>query len=175
MAIGTVENLTGEISYSREHELTAYGDILAITSATIGITEELTGEQTLTDRYELTTYDDILKIRDAVINLASPAGDLFTSGGNDTVTIENSTIAAQAEGLAFFLGSGNDTLILNNSTLNAPILSGSGNDLVRVVGDSQSRVLLKKRSDTSTLSLGADERGGLPLVAGPYRLPVPAL
>ena len=157
MAIGTVENLTGEISYSREHELTAYGDILAITSATIGITEELTGEQTLTDRYELTTYDDILKIRDAVINLASPAGDLFTSGGNDTVTIENSTIAAQAEGLAFFLGSGNDTLILNNSTLNAPILSGSGNDLVRVVGDSQSRVLLKKRSDTSTLSLGADD------------------
>lgn len=122
-----------------------------------GNSEKLTGERTLTDRYELAVYDDVLEISEAIIILAPPAGDLFTSAGNDTVTIENSSIVAQAEGVSFFLGSGNDTLILNNSTLDAPILSGSGNDLVRVGGDSQSRVLLKKRPGTSTLSLGTED------------------
>ena len=117
----------------------------------------ITGELTLTDRYELTANDDFLEISAAIITLDSPAGDLFTNEGNDTVTVTDSTINAQAENLSFFLGSGNDTLVLNNSTLNAPIRTGSGNDLVRVAGNAQNKVILKKQSTNSTLSLGADD------------------
>ena len=122
-----------------------------------GVTKKITGELTLTDRYELTANDDVLEISNAVINLNSPGGDLFTNEGNDTVSIVNSTINALAEGLSFFLGSGNDTLELNNSTVNAPIAAGSGNDLIRITGDAQSRVTLKKRPNDPTLFLGADD------------------
>ena len=122
-----------------------------------GVTKKITGELTLTDRYELTANDDVLEISNAVINLNSPGGDLFTNEGNDTVSVVNSTINALAEGLSFFLGSGNDTLELNNSTVNAPIAAGSGNDLIRITGDAQSRVTLKKRPNDPTLSLGADD------------------
>ena len=122
-----------------------------------GVTKKITGELTLTDRYELTANDDVLEISNAVINLNSPGGDLFTNEGDDTVSIVNSSINALAEGLSFFLGSGNDTLELNNSTVNAPIAAGSGNDLIRITGDAQSRVTLKKRPNDPTLSLGADD------------------
>ena len=122
-----------------------------------GVTKKITGELTLTDRYELTANDDVLEISNAVINLNSPGGDLFTNEGNDTVSVVNSSINALAEGLSFFLGSGNDTLELNNSTVNAPIAAGSGNDLIRITGDAQSRVTLKKRPNDPTLSLGADD------------------
>ena len=122
-----------------------------------GVTKKITGELTLTDRYELTANDDVLEISSAVINLNSPGGDLFTNEGNDTVSVVNSSINALAEGLSFFLGSGNDTLELNNSTVNAPIAAGSGNDLIRITGDVQSRVTLKKRPNAPTLSLGADD------------------
>ncbi len=122
-----------------------------------GVTKKITGELTLTDRYELTANDDVLEISNAVINLNSPGGDLFTNEGNDTVSVVNSSINALAEGLSFFLGSGNDTLELNNSTVNAPIAAGSGNDLIRITGDAQSRVTLKKRPNDPTLSLGAND------------------
>ena len=122
-----------------------------------GVTKKITGELTLTDRYELTANDDVLEISNAVINLNSPGGDLFTNEGNDTVSVVNSSINALAEGLSFFLGSGNDTLELNNSTVNAPIAAGSGNDLIRITGDAQSRVTLKKRPNDLTLSLGAGD------------------
>ena len=124
---------------------------------TTGITRQLTGNLTFTDRYEMTADDDILNISNATINLKGPAGDLFTNEGNDTVTVINSTINALAEGLSFFLGSGNDTLILNNSTLNASTLTGSSNDTVKITGGAQSRVILKKRSDDPTLSLGGSD------------------
>ena len=122
-----------------------------------GITRKITGELTLTDRYELTANDDLLEISSAVINLNSPAGEIFTNEGDDTVTITDSTINAQAENLSFFLGSGSDTLVLNNSILNAPILAGSGNDLVRITGNAQSKVVLTKRASSPTLSLGAND------------------
>ena len=124
-----------------------------------GETVNITSDLTLTGKFEMTKYDDTLNIIDVTVTLSEPAGDLFTNEGNDTVTVTGSTLTATSPAVSFMLGSGDDTLILNNSTIDAPTLTGTGNDVVRITGERQSQVTLNAMPDEEdhSLSLGGGD------------------
>lgn len=131
MAIGTVENLTGEISYSREHELTAYDDILTITSATINLLKPA-GDLMLMQGNDTVTITNSTIIGDTGVGLLLGSGD-------DTLTIQNSEIKSRIS-----LASGNDHVII----------SGSAQSVVTLTALDPDQTSIETEEDLTTLSMG---------------------
>ena len=102
MATGKIENLTGEISYSREHELTAYDDILTISSATLSLLKPA-GDLMLMQGNDTVTITNSTIIGDTGVGLLLGSGD-------DTLTIQNSEIKSRIS-----LASGNDHVVISGS------------------------------------------------------------
>ena len=131
MAIGTVENLTGEISYSREHELTAYDDILTITSATVNLLKPA-GDLMLMQGNDTVTITESTIIGDTGVGLLLGSGD-------DTLTIQNSEIKSRIS-----LASGNDHVII----------SGSAQSVVTLTALDPDQTSIETEEDLTTLSMG---------------------
>ena len=66
-----------------------------------GVTSSFTEDVSFTSKFQMTKNDDILNIIGATVTMQSPAGDLFTNEGNDTVLIERSTLVLEGVNLAF--------------------------------------------------------------------------
>ena len=131
MAVGSVENLTGEISYSREHELTACDDILTITSATINLLKPA-GDLMLMQGNDTVTITESTIIGDTGVGLLLGSGD-------DTLTIQNSEIKSRIS-----LASGNDHVII----------SGSAQSVVTLTALDPDQTSIETEEDLTTLSMG---------------------
>ena len=133
MATGKIENLTGEISYSREHELTAYDDILTISSATLSLLKPA-GDLMLMQGNDTVTITNSTIIGDTGVGLLLGSGD-------DTLTIQNSEIKSRIS-----LASGNDHVVI----------SGSAQSVVTLTALDPDQTSIDTDEDLTTLSLGAD-------------------
>ena len=133
MATGKIENLTGEISYSREHELTAYDDILTISSATLSLLKPA-GDLMLMQGNDTVTITNSTIIGDTGVGLLLGSGD-------DTLTIQNSEIKSRIS-----LASGSDHVVI----------SGSAQSVVTLTALDPDQTSIDTDEDLTTLSLGAD-------------------
>ena len=132
MATGKTETLTGEITYTREHELSAYDDVLTISSATLRLLKPA-GDLMLMQG------DDAVTIVNSTIIGDTGVGVLLGSG-DDTLTIQNSEIRSRIS-----LAGGDDHVII----------SGSAQSVVTLTALDPDQTSIDTDEDLTTLSLGA--------------------
>lgn len=88
----------------------------------------------------------------------SPIDDIRARGGNDVITVSNSTISGNVRGNA-----GIDTLTIANSAIGGRLTAGADDDTVTVQGSTIGNIRLGGGNDTLTLqatSVSGDIRGG---------------
>lgn len=132
MATGKTETLTGEITYTREHELSAYDDVLTISSATLRLLKPA-GDLMLKQGNDTVTIVNSTIIGDTGVGVLLGSGD-------DTLTIQNSEIRSRIS-----LAGGDDHVIINGSAQSVVTLTALDPDQTTVDTD----------EDLTTLSLGS--------------------